>query len=446
MNQQFRSILNDEELANIETVKAYLQYSFRSRKPKKDYKLYINICKIYNVYPNTITDLLDNIPTLGYYKDYFYILMFSRNNNLNTYIYDLVVNQLHQDLDNLKQKKPISTIGKWLPRESSKINKQCNFIDNFTQIFYPNATDKFNGRRKYRKLKTMLNNKLGTLEAKMCTKQYSEIDFNKVAHMALERNSQALMKHDECKVKLDLFETNNLKKLSLADFTKELINNKYPANKLEEEWTHNRYRMEIPYIDKVIANSICIIDLSKDTFANGGEYFALGVALLVNHFSMQHIKVIVCNDIIIDLNDTIVNNANKLMKYIGPCREISIEKYCAMAIKLNESCQNLIIVSNKNIDNIEFLENKKMTLLQFMPFKDSYDIVHYAGDKVRRFRKYEHKTFDNFEIDDNKVKKDISMIISDSNEFKDKKHIYAISFLILLFVAIKLYEFLFNIY
>jgi len=441
IRDQFRSILNSEELSDVETVKAYLQYSFRNRKPKKDFKVYINICKIYNLYPNTITELLDNIPTLGYYKDYFYILMFSRSESLNKYIYDLVVNQLQQDLENLKQKKPISTIGKWLPRENSKINKQCNFIDNFTQIFYPDARDKFNGRRKYRKLKTMLNNKLGTLEAKMCTKQYDQIDFNKVAHMALERNTVALMKHDECKIKLDLFETNNLKKLSLAEFIKEAVINKHPESKMDTLWKHNRFRMEIPYIDKIITNSMCVIDLSKDTFAINGEYFALGVALLVDHFSMVNKKVVIGNDVI-ELNGTIVEKSQNLMKYIGPCRQIDIQKYYDMAIKLNESCQTLIFISNKNIDNIEFLADKKMTLLQFMPAKDSYDIVHYAGDKIRKFRKYDSKTFDDADIMENR--KDIEMIVNNSNEFKNMStHIYILIFLMLLFGGVKYYEYFF---
>ena len=134
----FKKILNDIQLKDIELVKEYLKFSFRQRKAKKDYKLYINICRIFDVYPDTIKELLDNIPTLGYYKDYFYVLKFSRNATLSKYIYDIVVKQLKIDMQHIKSKQndKITTLGKWLPRETSKINKETNFIDNFTEIFY----------------------------------------------------------------------------------------------------------------------------------------------------------------------------------------------------------------------------------------------------------------------------------------------------------------------
>lgn len=439
----FKSILNDEELTDIDTVKSYLLFSFKNRRPKKDYKLYINICKIYNLYPKTIMELLNNIPSLGYYKDYFYILMFSRNVTLDDHIYDIVIDQLHQDLNNLKNKQPISTIGKWLPRENSKINKQCNFIDKFNKLFYPNATDKFNARRRYRKLKTMLNNKLGTLEAKMCTKQYSEIDFNKVAPMALKRNTNALMKHDECVVKLDSFETNTLKKMSLSEFTKELLENKHPVNKMITLWEHNRFRTEIPYIDKVITNAICIIDLSKDTFGNNGENFTFGIALLVDHFSVLDKRIIICNDNVIKLDGNVVDKAQQLLKYVGPCKPIDIEKYYTLVMSKNESCKSLIFVTTRDIKNIEFLGDKKMTLLQFMPYKDSYDIVHYAGDKIRKFKKYEHRTFDD-NVNIFEEKKIINVIVDDSYEFKNMhSHLYLIFVLMLILSGLRLYEFLF---
>lgn len=433
---QFRSVLKDDELNNIETVKNYLQYSFRNRKPKKDYKLYINICKIYNSYPNTIKDLLNNIPTLGYYKDYFYILMFSRNQNLDKIIYDIVIDQLNQDLGNLKNKKEISTLGKWLPRENSKINKQCNFIDKFNIQFFPHATDKFNARRKYRKLKTMLNEKLGTLEAKMCTNRLSEINFNKVSYMALERNKEALMKHDECRDKMDLHETEVLKKMTLSEFTRELIINKRPIDKMVNLWQNNRFRMEVPYLDKMIANSVCIIDLSKDTFGNNGEYFAFGMALLVNHFSNVDKKVIVNNNFV-NLRGDITEQAQQLLKYAGPMKPISIEKYHSM---VSQECKTLVFVTNKQIDNIEFLGDKSITFLQFVPNKKGYDIVHYTGDKVRKFTKYEHPTNKNTEI--HELKKDISVIIEKSAEFKDMRSpIYILLFFFMITILLRLYEY-----
>lgn len=437
---QFKKILNDDELSDIETVKSYLAFSFKQRKAKKDYKLYINICKIFNIYPETIKELLDNIPTLGYYKDYFYVLMFSRNEELDNHIYDIVINQINSDLQNLKDKKEISTIGKWLPRENCKINKQCNFIDKFNVRFYPDINDKFTARRRYRKLKTMLNEQLGTLEAKMCTKQYDSIDFQKVTHMALKRNTSALMKHDECKIKLDEYEIKTLKKMSLSGFTKELINGTYSIDKMINLWEHNRFRMEIPYIDKLIPNAICIMDLSKDTFTNGGDNFTFGIALLIDQFSILDKKIIICNDNVMTLRGNIQDKVKQMIKYVGPCKPIDIEKYYEMAIGANKNnpCKTIIFVTNKQIENIEFLSDKGISFLQFIPENNSYDIVFYNGDKIRKFRKYEHSNYnENASIES---KKDIKSIITTSSELNDMKSpIYIIFAVFTMWFLLKLY-------
>lgn len=431
---QFKYILHNDELNDIDTVKSYLQFSFRQRKPKKDYKLYINICKIYNIYPNTIKELLDEIPNLGYYKDYFYILMFSRNTDLDEYIYNIVATQLKQDLQNLKQNKEISTLGKWLPREQSKINSRCNFIDKFNAQFYPDITDKFHARKRYRKLKTMLNSKLGTIEVKMCAKKYDEINFNKVSPLALKRNMSSLIKHDECKDKLDDFETNSLKKMSLSDFIKELLNNTHTSdkiNKMSKIWENNRFRNEIAYIDKLIPNATCIIDLSKDTFGNGAEHFAIGMALLVDYFSVLENKVIV-SDEMIKLEGDISQKASKLLQYVGPCKAIDINKYYNM---ITDKCSAIIFVTAKQISNIEFLSDKNVTFLQFIPDYDGYNLVYYTGDKIRKFRKYEHTFNDKTE----KVK-NITTIISNSSELKDKSGIYFLMCLMFMLLFVKIGE------
>lgn len=443
-NNKFSGILNDAELSNIETVKSYLQFSFRSRKPKKDYKLYINICKICELYPETIRELLNNIPTLGYYKDYFYILMFSRNAMLDSYIYDLIYRQLLSDVRNMKESKQITTLGKWLPRENSKINLKCNFIDKFSQMFFTEVRDVNNGRKRYRKLKTALNKYLGTLESKICTKKYDEIDFSKVSHNSLKNNKEHLLKHDEVKEKLNEFEMSFLKKLHLSGFIKELYNNNYSAEMLLAVWEHNRYRMDIPYIDKIIANSTCIIDLSKDTFNENAEHFAIGMALLTDTFSLNEQKVIVCKDNKLKLTGNLIDKANYIMQNIGPCREIDIEKYLDI---LEPNCKNLIIVSNKDIVNCKMLAEKQITLLQFMPTYDSYDIVHFAGDKIRKFKKYvskfESNAVENGTAEIFEVAKDINIIVENSCEFKDKRVIYFVMLMVAFWFVVRMLEFIY---
>lgn len=386
MKPVFKSILNDEQLKSPETRQEYLKFSFDKRLAKKDFKLYINICKIYDYDSISIELLLNNIPTLGYYKDYFYILQFSKNNNLTKYIYDLIIKQMNQDVENLKKNKSISTLGKWLPRENSKLNKITGFVDKFNAIFYPD-TPLLAARKRYRKLKSLINNKLGTLEAKLCTKQYDKIDFSKVSYNAVERNKETLLRNEESKELLENHELAELKKLDLNIFFRKVINGKYNAEVLQRVWDTNRFCQEIPYFDQYVGKSRCFVDLSKDSFSNDLHYHAIGMALLVNHFSTLDNKLIVCNNQIqINNSENIVKQTNTLMNLCGPCKTLNLDK-------IDNDLENkntLIIISNKQID----YSNKKYNIIQLTkPNRENYNLTYYNGDKIRTItRKDYNKT------------------------------------------------------
>lgn len=446
---KFAKILNDEQINDYGTVKEYLEFSFRHRLPEKSKKLYINICKIYDKYPKTIEKVLDNIPTLGYYKDYFHIMLFSRNRQMDNYIINIVVDQLDKDMRCIKEGKEISTLGKWLPRENCKMNKRTNFIDRFNYVFYPDVEDVNAARRKYRKMKSLINNKLGTLEAKMCTRQYDQINFNKVAHMALKRNTNALLKHDECKIKLEEFNDDKLRKMSLSEFAKELFGNVFSQEKLVDVWENNRFCMEIPYLNKMIQDAVCILDLSKDTFSWGSEYFAIGIALLIEQFSSNK-TIIVCGNHLsyqnlCELKGDVIEKANTLMGSIGPCKEIDLVKYCDFLDKMNISGKNIVILSNKKVLNMESSNDKNVSVVQFINYQGDYDIIHFNGDKIRKFTKYNGLSR---EVDDDIINdiKDVKEIVTSSHELNDvQTPIYIVMSLLILFliVKLKLYSFLY---
>ena len=77
-------------------------------------------------------------------------------------------------------------------------------------------------------------------------------------------------------------------------------------------------------------------------------------------------------------------------------------------------------------------------LLQFKVNHDEFDIIHYNGDKIRRFRKYEHyNTNNNYVVYE---KKHINDIIIYSGELKGNSHIYMIFLLIFCWICVKIYE------
>lgn len=433
MDKKFRKIFNDDELKDKNFVEEYLETSFRRRKAKKDFKLYINICKIYDHYPKTVEELLNNIPELGYYKDYFYIFMFSRSDSLNEYILNFVVNQLHKDVEALKNNNQVSTLGKWLPRENHKINSKSNFIDKFCEKFYP-GIEQMAARRKYRKLKTDLNSKIGTLEAKVCTKQFDQIDFNKVSYKSLERNMETLLKNEECKEKLEEHELSQLKRLELHQFTKEILSDKHKSEFLQEVWNHNRFVMEIPYMEKQIGKSICFIDLSQDSFSCDLYLHSVGMALLINEFSVLDDKVYLSNNAgqkQIQLEGNIVNQAQGLMKLCMPLKELKIEEIYDLSQKAG--AKTIIVVSNKEI-KYEYFENKKVNLLHFTKKNfDNYKISYYNGDRVKHLVRYNDKLTKNL-IKFNKEKKDMKDIIVESGELHD--HMTPLITILVLFVVL----------
>ncbi|MCJ7636307.1 MAG: hypothetical protein MUO21_02335 [Nitrososphaeraceae archaeon] len=449
LNDQYKTILSNEQLDDPSFVKEYLQFSFKKRRPEKDAKLYINICKIYEKYPETIKELLDNINKLGYYKDYFHILKYSsRQEDLTNYIFELVVNQIKEDISGMQKKSKISTLGKYLPREKSKVNIKINFIDRFNVVLFPGLSQ-FTARRKYRKLKTEFNKYLGTLESKLATKDYEGINFNKVSHYALNRNLTVINNHEPAALKLKEYLFNKLKSGSLTYFISCVLSHEFTQDEINNVWEYNRFLMDIPALsNELVANSMCIIDLSKDTFTYKFEYFAIGLALLIDQFSMLKNKVYLAGHGVIDLKGkNITEKAEYLMKLCGPVREMKLEEYTEIAHNLNEgNCKNLIFVTSKNIGPIEeILKDKRITLRQYIPDYGKYYIMYYNGNAIKKFCREHHKDFssaNNEENNENSLKmpiRNINQITVASEELNDfKTPVYIIAFVMMIMFCLNM--------
>jgi hypothetical protein len=450
-NDKFKTIITKENLSDAEFVKDYLEFSFYRRKPEKDPKLYINICRIYEVYPNTIRELLDNIPRLGYYKDYFHILKHIKYSSevqqgLVSYIDQLVLGQLTEDIANMKKKSKISTLGKFLPREKSKMNKKTNFIDRFANQMFP-GTEQFAARKKYRKLKSLINKYLGTLEVKLCSQDYEKINFNKVSHYALENNLNVIASHPKAAKKYKAHLYNLLKTGSLTYFISCALSkeNTHTSEEIEEIWEYNRFVMDIPGLSNILlAKSAIIIDLSKDTFSCKFEYFTIGLALLVEEFSLLEKKIFLAGHGYIDFNKenckTVIEKADYLMKLCGPSKQIGVTKYLDIVNEHNTNlelqCKNLIFATGKKIGNIEEeLEDTKITLRQYMPDIGKYYILYYNGNKIRKYCRYNHT---NRGPPDKKKIRNISQITKNSSELNNfSGPFYLILVLIVIWLVIK---------
>lgn len=358
---KFKHILKETELNDIDTVKNYLEYSFKRRKTKKSLNLYTNLNLIYSTYPDLIISILDNIPTLGYYKDYFYMLYVTTNVELESYIYNIIVTQIKLDLVN----ENITTMGKWLPREKSKLNPKNKFIDKFNSLFFPHIKNKITARQSYRKLKMQLNIKLGTLESKLCTRQFDSIEYDKVAPYALKMSMPTILNHADSKKGLSDYKIMMLEKMNVFEFVKELVTGKctIDVDIVERIWNNSTYLDTIPNLNLVIENSICIVDLSNNIYNIKGEFLAVAIILLVDKYSQLSDKIIIGNNEI-KLSGNIFMKIKQILNYTGPCKLINYN-YDA----------NIIYVTPNEIMDIG-----QNNILHIKPNSTTYDVIYYDSD------------------------------------------------------------------
>lgn len=336
-------ILCKYQLENSEYVKKYLDYKLKWRKSRKHPTFYINISRIYSYHPLLVLEIIQNIPHLGYYKDYFHILLFSKNIELNNQIHLLVLNQLKKDIGNMTLLWPISTLGKWLPSEKSKINKETNFIDLFSKLLYPDIKSDTFRKKKYRQLKTNINKYLGTLESNICTGNYNKINLDNISNTSVIKSVDTLRKNigDE---KVDRYLINYLSKLTLNKFIKVIIKQypkKYTHDVINLVWNKNLFQNEVNLIKKHLPTTdhTFILDLSKSTFE--GNYLLLfGMFLLIKREYPSSKFMINLTEYI--FNDNLIDNITNFMENIGywTINDLSIcEK------------ENIVIISNNQFEN-----------------------------------------------------------------------------------------------
>ncbi len=316
---------NRKRTYNQKYVVRFLEDKFKNQRTKKPFQTYKQIVKIYEQYPKTIEDLVSSIHIIGYWKDCFFLLIAclalkKRNFNvkgLEDFIYDHLIDTLKKDIERNRNNQKITTVAKWLPREKSSFDKKINFVKNFTDRIFPHVEDPDRRRAIYRKICSTLNKRIGTVEIKLSDKDIEHINFELIAHTALEKNKEKLMDNDICKWKMNEALYNkytgmnlwNLAKLlnkEIHDFDKGIIKRAWKSN-------INSYHKELQFLGN-IKDSQIIIEISNDIFKEGWINIILGVVLLglnknANIFITGRNKPLVFKDPdIFKVSSTIIRN------------------------------------------------------------------------------------------------------------------------------------------
>lgn len=135
-------------------------------------------------HPTIAKELISLVPEYGRWDD-LYSLM---DGDLTEYVVDFTYQQLQEDCGNYLNKKPISLLAKWLPKESTKKYKKV----------YNILLKKFGMTpKKYRRIVSDLRKYLDVVEVKMSANEWNKVNYNSVPSKANLLYKDAFLKHDE---------------------------------------------------------------------------------------------------------------------------------------------------------------------------------------------------------------------------------------------------------
>ena len=137
--------------------------------------------------PEMVIPVINLIPEYGRYDDLWCLL---DNEESAKVVYNIVDEQLIEDLHNMKKNKPISLLAKWLPSPNASSQKTKKYAKQIYKTF--GLTE-----REYRQILSRLRKYLDVVETKMSAKNWSEIKYEAVPSKANLIYSNAFLKNDE---------------------------------------------------------------------------------------------------------------------------------------------------------------------------------------------------------------------------------------------------------
>lgn len=111
------------------------------------------------------------------------------DDKLGPVVAGIIGTQVHEDLENLKNHKSVSLLGKWLP----SINASSTQTRHYARIL---STALFDNHKTYRKTCAALRKAIDVVEVKMCNKDWSSIEYQKVPGVAVHRYRKAFNRND----------------------------------------------------------------------------------------------------------------------------------------------------------------------------------------------------------------------------------------------------------
>ena len=168
-------------------VLAFIARNIRGGKGERDVSRFM-FKFLFNEKPEIMINLFDLIPHYGCWNDIFTIWQESGNIDIMNKFKEIILKQLEDDEKNMNDKKSISLLAKWIPRQTRQV-AIAKIIAH--QLF---KTGNFSFKMKaYRQKISKLNKYLDTVEIKQCDKHWSDIKPETVPGRALAKYKSSFL-------------------------------------------------------------------------------------------------------------------------------------------------------------------------------------------------------------------------------------------------------------
>ena len=140
-------------------------------------------------FPEKAMKIAALVPEFGRWDDLLDVMYVTTNKTVHDGIFRIVSDQLERDLLALKNKKPVSLLGKWMSSENSSSKRTRARAREMINLLQTTP-------RKYRVMLSALRKKIDVVERRMSHRDWAGIDYEAVPSKANLLYRDAFMKHD----------------------------------------------------------------------------------------------------------------------------------------------------------------------------------------------------------------------------------------------------------
>ena len=207
---------------------------------------------------------IEFVPEYGRWDDIIELLQIDKE--IDDAIFTLINKQIQSDISNIEEGKGISLLAKWLPSENASSLRTKQLAKVVRKGLNMNSKD-------YRKLLSRLRKEIGIVEAQMCAKQWSEIDYSAVPSIANLRYRNCFLRNDETRRRefLEALERGEVSINANVSTPVDIVNaygGWYRIGSADIDTTLEKMWKALP--DKEISNTLVVVDGSGSMGCSAG--------------------------------------------------------------------------------------------------------------------------------------------------------------------------------